>query len=287
MPNGPSQPSWSPSSVTNLVSQASSILAREASRLAPGTPGATFLGSPPLPAVPSAPGLGAPLHGKRCPVTGAVATEEPRDRAQVQQQAHDLLASVFAAFSQGNGAMGLPSPDGAPSPLDPAGAAAGVAIGDIAGRVCPVTGAMVPVPGTERDRVRRQAHELIEALLVTFNRSTSEQPAPFEDQVPLLHAAAPVLAGGEGSASLTIMNEEASPSDVSLYSSNFVADSGYEIPSLRVTFSPRRLTIPAGQQATFQIRVTVPMQTPPGIYSGLVQAMGTKYVKAVLSVEVR
>jgi len=97
---------------------------------------------------------------------------------------------------------------------------------------------------------------------------------------------APVQAGAEASATMKVANDENTPSDVTLYCTNFVADSGHEIPSLRVTVSPRRATIPAKGEAGFEIKIAVPQQTRDGTYSGLVQAMGCKYVKAVLSVEV-
>jgi len=136
------------------------------------------------------------------------------------------------------------------------------------------------------DLLRRQAHEFVESLLVTFSRASSEKPAPYEEQVPLLRCVAPVQAGSEGRATMRVANDEETPSNVALYCTNFVADSGYEIPSLRVTVSPRTVTIPAKGDTTFEIKIAVSQQTPAGIYCGLIQAMGSKYVKAVLSVEV-
>lgn len=162
----------------------------------------------------------------------------------------------------------------------------GNGIRQLAGRVCPVTGASLPVVGPSIDLLRRQAHELIESMLVTFSQATGEKAAPYENQVPLLDSLAPVQAGGEAVARMRVANEEASPSEVTLYSTNFVADSGYEIPSVRVTILPRTITIPAKADAQFDIKISVPQQTAPGTYSGLVQAMGTKYVKAVLSLQV-
>jgi hypothetical protein len=50
--------------------------------------------------------------------------------------------------------------------------------------------------------------------------------------------------------------------------------------------TPRQATIPAKGKADFDIEVAVPQQTPPGYYSGLIQAMGNRYVKAVLMIEV-
>jgi hypothetical protein len=45
-------------------------------------------------------------------------------------------------------------------------------------------------------------------------------------------------------------------------------------------------TIPASGEVTFEIRIAVPQQAPAGAYSGLIQATGSRYVKAVLSVDV-
>jgi len=97
---------------------------------------------------------------------------------------------------------------------------------------------------------------------------------------------APVPAGSVGKVALCVSNEETSPIDVSLYASNFVAESGYEMPSLLVSVSPRKLRVAPGAEVTFEIQLSVPAQAPPGLYSGLVQATGCKYVKAVVMFEV-
>jgi hypothetical protein len=164
--------------------------------------------------------------------------------------------------------------------------AVGNEIHRLAGRICPITGAAIPLGPIDRDRVRRQAHEFIEALLVTFSQATGERAAPYEDQVPLIRCVAPVHAGEDAVATMQVANDEGTPSEVALYCTNFVADSGYELPSLRASFSPRRAVVAANGQASFEIKVAVPPQAPAGLYSGLVQVTGSKYVKAVLSLEV-
>lgn len=139
-------------------------------------------------------------------------------------------------------------------------------------------------PGSsfDPDRLRRYGHEIIESLVAAI----SPKAPPLENRVPLFRCAAAVQAGHDGTATLRVANDETSPSAVTLYCTNFVADSGCDIPSLRVTCSPRSVTIPAKGEATFEIKIAVPQQAPAGIYSGLIQAMGAQYVKAVLSVEV-
>ena len=138
----------------------------------------------------------------------------------------------------------------------------------------------------DKDGLRKQAQDFFETLLLAVNEGPRAKSVPGEDRVPLLQCEAPVQAGTEARAVLTVGNEETTPADVALYCSNFVADSGHEVPALRVTFSPRRVTIPPGGEATFQIRIAAPHQAAAGLYSGLIQAMGTRYVKAVLSMEV-
>ena len=138
----------------------------------------------------------------------------------------------------------------------------------------------------KQDAVRDRAHELIDALLQTLREDTSEKPARYENMVPLIHASAPVQAGQRARIGMQVTNEEATPIDVSLYCTDFVTDGGYTIPSLSVTVSPRQVTIGPRARAEFEVSVAVSAQTPAGEYSGLVQAMGSRYVKAVLAFEV-
>jgi hypothetical protein len=136
------------------------------------------------------------------------------------------------------------------------------------------------------DELRRQASQFLETLLGALAQGKRGTEASNEDRVPLIRALAPVQAGSPALASIRVTNEETTPSSVSLYATNLVADSGYELPSLLVAISPRKATLPPSGEATFEIKIAVPAQTPPGFYSGLVQATGCKYVKAVVTFEV-
>jgi hypothetical protein len=137
-----------------------------------------------------------------------------------------------------------------------------------------------------QDAVRDRAHELVDALLQTLREDTSEKPARYENMVPLILAAAPVQAGQRVCIAMHVTNEDTTAIDVSLYCTDFVTDSGYPIPSLSVTVSPRQATIAPRARAEFEVSVVVPERASPGEYSGLVQAMGSRYVKAVLAFEV-
>jgi hypothetical protein len=296
---------------SELVSRAASLLAREVARLpsafsASALPAAT-LPARTLPAAavassaspadggtesvlrdgPLAPASRAPdsllqdSKARICPVSSAAMLGAPMPDAalapnDLRRRAHELVEGLLGALTSAKASNG------------PARAEYDGGSGPHAwlGKMCPVTRATPALPGFDPDRLRQQSHQFIETLLVTFNEATGEKGLPAEDRVPLIHSASPVQPGEAARSSLRIANEESLPAEVTLYSTNFVADCGYEIPSLRVTISPRRATIAARGEASFDVSVAVPQQTPRGRYAGLIQAMGYSYFKAVLSVEV-
>lgn len=207
-------------------------------------------GAGPEPGAPTTANVGESLIGiaaRICPVTGAAVPSSPPDPSRLRQQAHELVAGLL-------GGSGRPG-----QWLD---------------------------AGSDGDRLRRQAHEFIETVLAMFTGETRGRSGATEAQVPLLRCRAPVQAGHEARIEFRVANEEDTTSEVTLYCSDFISDSGHEIPALRVKVRPRRATIAAKGEAEFEIAVAVPQQTPPGTYSGLIQAMGNRHVKAVLMVEV-
>lgn len=242
--------------MADLLTQASAVITRESSRLYGSGPSAAGV---PLPSVPVASNVGESLLGiaaRICPVTGAAIPSIPPDADRLGQQAHELVAGLFGGAGQGGHFL---------------------------------------KGSDDADRLRRQAHELIETLLATFSGGTrgsgignaqAKASRGAANQVPLLRVSAPVPAGRSGRIEFCVANEEDTPSEVTLYSTDFISDMGHEIPALRVTVTPRRSTVPPKGEAQFAIEIAVPQQTPPGFYSGLIQAMGNRYVKAVLMVEV-
>ena len=255
----------------DLLGHAAAILAREAARLASSAPGASFANGVPGTSAGLDP---AAIEGAACPATGArlpAATTQPPD---LRKQAHELMADVFAALGMGAVSNG--------PHLDPSGMQGPSRLIE---RTCPITKAAV-LPTFDKDALRRRAHEFIDTLLVTFREATDEDGVVPENRVPLIQCASPTAAGSDARATLVVSNDEPTPSEVSLYCTNFVADCGYEIPSMRVSASPRVLVMPPKSQASFEIKIAVPPQAPSGTYSGLLQLMGSKYVKAVLSVQV-
>jgi hypothetical protein len=207
-------------------------------------------GPGPEPAARGASNIGESLIGiaaRICPVTGAAVPSSPSDPSRLRQQAHELVAGLLGGSGQ-------------PGPWLKA--------------------------GSEGDRLRQQAHEFVEAMMAMVKDGTQERSGDSNAQVPLLRFPAPVQAGHDARIGFRVANEEDTPSEVTLYCTDFISDSGHEIPAMRVTVLPRRATVAAKGEAEFAIEVAVPQQTPAGYYSGLIQAMGNRYVKAVLMVEV-
>jgi len=110
--------------------------------------------------------------------------------------------------------------------------------------------------------------------------------APKEEHVPLLHCDAVVSAGSTAQARLRMLNQSDAPCPATLYCSNFVTDTGYEIPSVQVSISPRHVVLPARGASDFEIAIAVPEQTAAGCYAGLIRAMGSRDFQVVLTVEV-
>jgi hypothetical protein len=252
------KPAYRSDFATDFLSQATAVLSRETGRL----PGALSDRTSPIPTAPTLPGVSAP----HCPIVGAEAPVTPYAPGDLRQRAHELLAGIFSVYGQGK----------APSAGQPP-------YGD---KACPVTHAAPPPLGFDKDSLRRHAHEFIDTMLVGFRTATSEDGVVADHRAPLVSSSAPVRAGSAAQARITVVNEEPTASQVTLFCSSFVSDNGHEIPALRVSFSPRVATVPARGQQSFDVLVAVPSQAAPGTYSGLVQAMGSKYVKAVLSIEV-
>jgi hypothetical protein len=157
---------------------------------------------------------------------------------------------------------------------------------DLEGTAPTIESVSAALNSAKPEDLQARGAELLQTLLSVLARGRDDNEGSRDDRVPLIRAAAPAEAGASACATLQITNEEETPSEVSFYASNFVADSGYELPSLLVSIAPRVAMLAAGAAAMFEIKIVVPAQAPPGLYSGLVQATGCKYVKAVVVFEV-
>jgi len=103
---------------------------------------------------------------------------------------------------------------------------------------------------------------------------------------PIVNPPASTKAGDVAKIPLTVTNEGALPLDVSFFSSDLVGGSGFGVPARKITFSPRVRSLQPGEVTTFEIAVPIPQQTPPGTYTGVIQAAALDYLRAVLTVAV-
>lgn len=110
--------------------------------------------------------------------------------------------------------------------------------------------------------------------------------APAPGFAPIINPPAAVKAGDVAKIPLTVTNEGATPLDVSFFSSDLVGDSGFGVPARKITVSPRVRSLQPGEVTTFEISVPIPQQTPPGTYTGIIQAAALEYLRAVLTVPV-
>jgi hypothetical protein len=149
----------------------------------------------------------------------------------------------------------------------------------------PVRPSLVP-PAVSLEELRQRALDLVTAFFAATGRPTPQPLAVASTLVPWLRAPAPVAAGQSLAVPVAIENDQPGPVDVCLYSTDLLSDEGRSIPAHLVSFEPPSLTLGAGQKATVQAQVAVPLQSVPGTYSGLVQTQGLSAAKTVLTVEV-
>jgi hypothetical protein len=103
----------------------------------------------------------------------------------------------------------------------------------------------------------------------------------------------PVRADGEGSAGqiaeLTIglaNDHSAAPAAVELCCSDLLDGMGRRIPAEHVRVDPSALYLQPGESADVSINVDVPVGTSPGSYRGVLQAVNTDGLQAIVSVRV-
>jgi hypothetical protein len=140
--------------------------------------------------------------------------------------------------------------------------------------------------------LQKRASDALAALLDLFANAmppalTDQVTAPgaqissFANTVPILEPTKPVKAGETATIALSLPDDARGSEGLVLYSSDFIADTGFAIPSTMVTFSPRVVGRAVGKSA---MTISVPAQCAPGMYSALVQAtgLGRPYAVVVL-----
>ena len=162
-------------------------------------------------------------------------------------------------------------------------------------------------------RFRRDAHDVVDILLDLVNVATNSldqltqrvirigvseartDPASSPSGagagagggIPSLAVSTPVKPGGAVEIPMTLENESSKPTDVFyLLSSDLVNPNGDRIPAHQVSFVPEKMVIEPQKSAVITVTVRVPDSTPPGTYSGLLQATKLEQLRAVLSIQI-
>ncbi len=143
-----------------------------------------------------------------------------------------------------------------------------------------------PGPARQASIVERATAILSRATAVTRpGLSPSSIVEAARSSLPWRHSAA-VSAGARTALSISIENQDEQPVELTFHISDLTDDRGHTMLGSVVTFNPPTQTVPPYARARIDIEIAVPLRTPSGSYSGLVQGVGLPDVKAVLSVEV-
>jgi hypothetical protein len=142
---------------------------------------------------------------------------------------------------------------------------------------------------------KRSVQELLAAILAWLERSsgglsgalpaTPAMPGSPADVVPIVGGVA-VKAGSAASISLPLSNDGQTPVSVILNSTDLISNGGSVISAATVRFSPRTMNLAPAGAGSVTLELSVPSQSPPGTYSGLVQAIGLNRPSAVVVVRV-
>lgn len=148
--------------------------------------------------------------------------------------------------------------------------------------------------------IREQAQDLVNAFVDLIERLPyvlqpqhmpsrgAAAPATLrldDGELPLLRQAS-AAAGRLATTALGLVNQTDNPALVVLRATNLVDDTGQEIPSAFVNFSPISLTLAPRTESPVTVTVQVPSDARPGIYRGLIRAAGLEGAQAAITVNV-
>jgi hypothetical protein len=116
----------------------------------------------------------------------------------------------------------------------------------------------------------------------TRSRSAAGGPA-----VSVLAVPAPITPGSPSEVIMTVENDGAtSTGRFRFLCSDLIDADGHRIPPDAVRFKPATLSLTPGSTTQMTVTVTPPEGTPPGSYSGMLQATKLTRLKAILSFDV-
>jgi hypothetical protein len=151
-------------------------------------------------------------------------------------------------------------------------------------------------------RFRRDAHDVVDIVIDIVAAAASnaarmaqravsirgsERAAQEAQATSVLAMTQPVKPGETGEVSLVVENDgETSVEPFELRATDLINASGESIPAHSVHFEPKTISIAPRQNQRVVVRVTPPMATPPGTYSGLIQSSRPDQLRAVLTVTI-
>lgn len=155
-------------------------------------------------------------------------------------------------------------------------------------------------------RLRRDAHEVVDIFVDVFSvtlksmgtatnvlimRDGSVAPKPEQVtsvQRSVITAPQSVKAGEVAEIPISFENSaDVQTDEFNLYSTDLINNSGERIPSNQIAFIPSSLKVGPKRTEKVKVIITVPKETKPGVYSGLVLAANMNQLRSeiVLKVE--
>jgi hypothetical protein len=102
----------------------------------------------------------------------------------------------------------------------------------------------------------------------------------------LMHAPRPATAGEVAHVSLSLKNDTNETGEYPLWATDLVGLSGHRIPASHLRVSPNPASVPPAGSTDVQIEIRVPSATPPGRYTGLLQAGDGESLRALVQLTV-
>jgi hypothetical protein len=151
-------------------------------------------------------------------------------------------------------------------------------------------------------RFRRDAHEVVDIVMDIVGAAARNatrmaqraisvrggwRSAAEAASTSVLNVPQPVKQGESGEVSIVIENDGETPTEpFELRPTDLVNASGDRIPAHAMHFDPKIISVGPHQNQRAVVRVTPPLDTPPGTYSGLIQSSRPDQLRAVLTLVV-
>ena len=125
------------------------------------------------------------------------------------------------------------------------------------------------------------------AISIAIGQPRRAPAPPAGDAIQALVAPGTIKAGSAVEIPMTLKNESDSPTETfQFHSSDLVNSDGEHIAAQQIRFMPEKMVIDPQQDAMVTVTISVPQGTPPGTYSGLLQATRMEQLRAVLTVTI-